>query len=47
MDAAGSERAVLMGVSEGGPMSVVFAATYPKRTAGLVLYGSRARLLGA
>jgi class 3 adenylate cyclase len=43
MDAAGSERAVLMGVSEGGPMSVVFAATYPKRTAGLVLYGSRAR----
>ncbi len=43
MDAAGSERAVLMGVSEGGPMSVLFAATYPKRTAGLVLYGSRAR----
>jgi pimeloyl-ACP methyl ester carboxylesterase len=43
MDAAGSERAVLMGVSEGGPMSVVFAATYPKRTAGLVLYGSHAR----
>jgi class 3 adenylate cyclase len=43
MDAAGSERAVLMGVSEGGPMSIVFAATYPKRTAGLVLYGSQAR----
>ena len=43
MDAAGSERAVVMGVSEGGPMSIIFAATYPQRTAGLVLYGSHAR----
>jgi pimeloyl-ACP methyl ester carboxylesterase len=29
MDAAGSERAVLMGVSEGAPMCLLFAATYP------------------
>jgi pimeloyl-ACP methyl ester carboxylesterase len=40
MDAAGSERAVLLGYSEGGPMSALFAATYPERTLGLVLYGS-------
>ena len=33
MDAAGSERAALIGVSEGGPMSLLFAATYPERTA--------------
>jgi alpha/beta hydrolase fold/Adenylate and Guanylate cyclase catalytic domain len=42
MDAAGSERAVLMGSSEGGPMCMLFAATYPERTAGLVLYGTYA-----
>ncbi|HST18013.1 MAG TPA: adenylate/guanylate cyclase domain-containing protein [Gaiellaceae bacterium] len=47
MEAADSERAVVMGVSEGGPMSVVFAATHPKRTAGLVLYGSHARVTWA
>jgi class 3 adenylate cyclase len=40
MDAAGSERATLFGYSEGGPMSVLFAATYPERTSGLILYGS-------
>jgi class 3 adenylate cyclase/pimeloyl-ACP methyl ester carboxylesterase len=40
MDAAGSERAALLGVSEGGPMSVLFAATYPERTTALVLYGT-------
>lgn len=40
MDAAGSERASLIGVSEGGPMSLLFTATYPGRTASLVLYGS-------
>lgn len=45
MDAAGSERAVLFGVSEGGPMCITFAATYPERTAGLILYGTFARLL--
>ena len=43
MDAAGSTRAALLGFSEGGPMSIVFAATYPKRTAALILYGSFAR----
>jgi class 3 adenylate cyclase len=40
MDAAGSERAVLFGHSEGGPMSMLFAAAYPERVEGLVLYGS-------
>lgn len=43
MDAVGSERAALIGVSEGGPMSVLFAATYPERTVALVLYGTLAR----
>ena len=43
MDAAGSERAALFGVSEGGPMSLLFAATYPERTSALVLYGTYAR----
>jgi len=37
MDAAGSERAVLFGISESGPMCALFAATYPERTRGLVL----------
>lgn len=40
MDAAGSDRAILFGWSEGGPMSALFAATYPERTLGLVLYGT-------
>jgi class 3 adenylate cyclase len=40
MDEVGSEQAVLMGVSEGGPMSVLFAATHPERVAALVLWGS-------
>jgi pimeloyl-ACP methyl ester carboxylesterase len=40
MDAAGSERAVVIGVSEGGPMAILFAATYPDRTIALVLYGT-------
>jgi pimeloyl-ACP methyl ester carboxylesterase/class 3 adenylate cyclase len=43
MDAVGSPRAALFGVSEGGPMSLLFAATYPQRTSALVLYGSYAR----
>jgi len=43
MDAVGSERAALFGMSEGGPMSLLFAATYPERAAALVIYGSYAR----
>jgi len=43
MDAAGVQRAALMGVSEGGPMSVLFAASHPQRTAALVLCGSYAK----
>ena len=43
MDAAGSERAALFGFSEGGPMSLLFAATYPQRVQGLVLYAAFAR----
>jgi len=40
MDAAGSARAVVLGISEGGPMSILFAATYPERTIGLILFGT-------
>ena len=38
MDAVGSERATLFGVSEGGPISLLFAATYPARVDAIVLY---------
>jgi len=44
MDAAGSERAALVGVSEGGPMCTFFAATHPQRTAALVLVNTYASL---
>ena len=47
LDAAGSRRAYLFGVSEGGPMSILFAATYPERVAGLILFGTYARTVGA
>jgi class 3 adenylate cyclase len=43
MDAAGSERAALFGISEGGPMSILFAATYPERTVALVTCGTYAK----
>jgi pimeloyl-ACP methyl ester carboxylesterase len=43
LDAVGSERSALFGVSEGGPMCALFAATYPDRTEALVTYGSYAR----
>ena len=47
MDAAASPRAALLGASEGGPMSILFAATYPERVWALVLAGSYARVLWA
>jgi class 3 adenylate cyclase/pimeloyl-ACP methyl ester carboxylesterase len=47
MDAAGSTRAAVVGVSEGGPLSLLFAATYPERTAGLVIYGAVPRYVWA
>ena len=47
MDAAGSERAALFGVSEGGPMCTLFAATYPDRTWALVLFASFPRAMWA
>ena len=43
MDAVGCERAALFGVSEGGPMSILFAATYPERTTALVMVGAYAK----
>ncbi len=43
LDAVGSERATLFGISEGGPMSILFAATHPHRTSALVIYGSYTR----
>lgn len=43
MDAVGSERAAVVGYSEGGTMCALFAATYPERTIGLVIIGGYAR----
>ena len=43
MDAVGSERAALCGVSEGGPMCSLFAATYPEKTSALVMIGTYAK----
>jgi class 3 adenylate cyclase len=47
MDAAGLEKAALFGYSEGGPLSILFAATYPERATALALYGTMARVLKA
>jgi pimeloyl-ACP methyl ester carboxylesterase len=47
MDAAGVERAALLSVSEGGPMCILFATTYPQRTEALVMLGGYARRLWA
>ena len=43
LDAAQLDRPALFGMSEGGPMSLLFAATYPERASALVIYGSYAR----
>jgi serine/threonine protein kinase len=47
MDAVDSQRAVLCGISEGGPMCALFAATYPHKTIALMMIGSYARRLWA
>ena len=43
MDAAGIDRAAIMGVSEGGSLAVLFAASHPERCSALILYGAFAR----
>ena len=47
MDAVGSEKAVLCGISEGGPMCNLFAATYPERTIALVMIGTYSKRIWA
>jgi pimeloyl-ACP methyl ester carboxylesterase len=47
LEAAGCERPAIFGVSEGGPMSTLFAATYPDRVSSLVLYGTYARMVNS
>jgi len=47
MDAAGSERAAILGVADGGPVALVFAATYPERTRALILSNTSARIAWA
>jgi class 3 adenylate cyclase len=46
MDAAGSERAAIVGVSEGGPLALLFAASHPERVAALVLYATTSTFVG-
>jgi pimeloyl-ACP methyl ester carboxylesterase len=43
LDAVGSRRAALFGISEGGPLSILFAATYPERTEALILCGGEVK----
>jgi pimeloyl-ACP methyl ester carboxylesterase len=43
MDATGTSRAAILGASEGGAMSALFAATFPERTSALILYAARAK----
>jgi class 3 adenylate cyclase/pimeloyl-ACP methyl ester carboxylesterase len=47
MDAVGSSRAAMFGNSEGGPLSTLFAATYPARTAALIMHGAYAKWIRA
>jgi class 3 adenylate cyclase len=46
MDAVGSERAAVLGASEGGPLTLLFAATYPERIAAAVLYATTSTFVG-
>ena len=45
LDAVGADRPVVVGMSAGGPIAILFAATYPERTGPLVLYGASPRML--
>ena len=47
LDAAGSEQAALFGVSEGGPLSILFTATHPQRVSALITYGAAPRMAWA
>src|SRR5690348_9027422 len=47
MDAAGSARAALFGVSEGGTLCIMFAATYPQRASALVTFGSAVKYISS
>ncbi|MCA1841970.1 MAG: adenylate/guanylate cyclase domain-containing protein [Actinobacteria bacterium] len=47
MDAAGADHAAILGISEGGPMSLNFALRHPERTTALILYGSFPRFTAA
>ena len=47
MDAAGSERAAILGAADGGAMAAMFAATYPDRTTSLILANAAARVAWA
>ena len=42
LDAVGSERAVLLGLSDGGPIAILFAASHPHRTRGMILVNTAA-----
>ena len=45
LDATASDKAVVIGVSEGGPMSMLFAATHPELVSSLILYGTYAKMV--
>src|SRR6185436_10334843 len=47
LDAAGSRRAAILGYSEGGPLAMMFAASYPERVQALILFGTFARIEAA
>ena len=47
LDATGSERPLLIGDGDGGALAALFAATYPERTLGLLLWGGTMRMAAA